>query len=231
MAINLRGRAEEGSGQILKQLKFQDCLDDLKRVIRTFSRPPVLVAHSLGGLLAQELAKVERVSATVLISSVPTAGLEKDTTYELRMLRLKYMPLVFLRRPFSLTEKDFSRSFLPSWPRYRHAELLKLMVPESGYLVNEFLWRRIRVDLERISCPVLVVGGEEDRMVPLTSLREMARQLGADLKEYPNHAHWLIGESEEEMIVGDIHRWLVQKLGEENLVADFSGGPGEGMEV
>ena len=41
------------------------------------------------------------------------------------------------------------------------------------------------------------------------------------LKVYPGHGHWPLGESEGETIVRDIHRWLVQKLGDEILLAEF----------
>jgi len=50
---------------------------------------------------------------------------------------------------------------------------------------------------ERIHCPVLVVGGEEDKVVPITLLREMALWLGGDFKEYPNHGHWSWMQVEE----------------------------------
>jgi pimeloyl-ACP methyl ester carboxylesterase len=68
----------------------------------------------------------------------------------------------------------------------------------------------------------LIVGGADDRIISAESLRDTARQLKADLKEYPGHGHWLMGESEGEEITRDIHRWLVQKLGEEILLAEFS---------
>jgi len=68
-----------------------------------------------------------------------------------------------------------------------------------------------------------VVGGEQDQAVPIASLRQMAQWLGGDFKEYPRHGHWMLGESGGEIIVRDIHRWVVQRLGEKILLAEFSG--------
>ena len=56
-------------------------------------------------------------------------------------------------------------------------------------------------------------------------MREMARWLGGDIKEYPDHGHWMMGEDSGEEIVRDIHRWVVQRLGEEILLADLSEHP------
>jgi pimeloyl-ACP methyl ester carboxylesterase len=78
------------------------------------------------------------------------------------------------------------------------------------------------VDPERIRCPVLAISGADDRVASPTSLRETARQLGADIREYPSHGHWIIGEGGGEEIVREIHRWLVKELGEEILLAEFS---------
>lgn len=221
-AINFRGRFETERRAALKRLQFQDCVEDLKRVIRSAGFPPVLVAHSLGGLVAQKAAEDEKISALILLSCLPPREIQMATPRLRRNLRLKYAPLIFLRRPFCLEEKDFRRLWLASVPQGRHADILGRMVPESSYLVREFLDRRAEIDPKRIRCPVLVVGGSEDRVVPAASLREVAQSLRADLKEYPDHGHWVMGEAGGDVIVRDIHRWMVQKLGEGILLAEFS---------
>lgn len=222
-AVNFRGRFEEGADRIRKHLNFEACVEDLKKVIRNASFPPVLAAHDLGGLVAQKAAEEENLSALILLSSVPPKEIQTATPHPLRLLRLKYAPLIFLRRPFRLEGRDFRRIWLASVPEGQHQDILSRMVPESSYLVREFFDRRIEVQPERIRCPVLVVGGERDQVVPIASLRQMAQWLGGDLVEYPHHGHWMFGESGGEAIVRDIHRWVVQKLGEKILLAEFSG--------
>lgn len=223
-APNFRGRFEEKALEILKRLTFQDCVEDLKRIIRAASFPPVILAHGLGGLIAQKAAEEEKVSALILLSTLPPGEIKILTSRTHQLLRLKYLPLIFLRRPFRLEEKDFRRSWLASLPESYHSDILRRMVPESNHLINEFFARRVEVDPRRIPCPVLVVGGAEDRVVPAASLRETAQRLGADFKEYPTHGHWIMGEGGGEGIVRDIHRWVVQTLGEEILLAESSDG-------
>jgi hypothetical protein len=50
----------------------------------------------------------------------------------------------------------------------------------------------------------------------------MAQTLGADFKDYQGHGHWMMEEEGWEAIVNDIHRWLVQRLGEKLLLAETS---------
>ncbi len=224
-AVNFRGRFEEGRHQILKQLNFQGCVEDLRKVIRSAAFPPLLVAHDLGGLVAQKAAEEEKLSALVLLSSLLPKEIQAAAPRPLRLLRLKYVPLIFLRRPFLFEERDFRRLWFASVPEGQHPDILRRMVPESSYLVREFFDRRVKVHPERFHCAVLVVGGGEDKIVPIASMREMARWLGGDIKEYPDHGHWMMEEEGGERIVRDIHRWVIQRLGEEILLAELSEHP------
>lgn len=221
-AVNLRGRFEKEWQPVLKRLHFQRCVEDVRKVVRGAPYPPVVMGHSLGGLIAQRVAEQEEVSALVLLSSLPPPRAGKAAPRPLRLLRLKYSLLMALRRPFCLEQKDFRSIWLASVPESEQPDILRRMVPESIYLIREFFFRRAEIDPERIRCPVLVVGGSEDRVVPAVSLREVAQSLRADLKQYPDHGHWVMGEAGGDVVVRDIHRWIVQKLGEGILLAEFS---------
>jgi pimeloyl-ACP methyl ester carboxylesterase len=224
-AINFRGRFEERSLEVLERLSFQECLEDLKRVIRAASSPPVLLAHSLGGLIAQKAAEQEEVSALILLSGLPPGEIKTAKPRALRLLGLKYWPLVHLRRPFRLEEKDFRRSWIASTPEGQQPDILGRMVPESAHLIAEFLHCRVAVDPQAIRCPILVIVGGDDRVISVAAVREMAKRLRADLREYPGHGHWMMEEDEGERVVREIHRWMVQRLGEEILLAEFSEHP------
>jgi pimeloyl-ACP methyl ester carboxylesterase len=94
------------------------------------------------------------------------------------------------------------------------------MIPDSSHLIKEFFSRRVEVNLARSRSPAIIIAASQDRVVSVSSLRGMAQRLGADFKEYSEHGHWIIGEEGGQEIVRDIHRWVVQKLGEEILLAE-----------
>jgi len=220
-AINFRGRFEERPRPALKQLNFAACVEDVSRVIRSSPFPPVVVAHSLGGLVAQRAAEGEKLSALVLLSCPPPRQLQPAAPRPLRLLRLKYALLMALGRPFRLEERDFRRLWFSAMPEAEQADLCRRMVPESSHLIRDFCERGTELRFDRVGCPVLVLGGREDPLVPVAGLRDLAQSLGGDLKVYPGHGHWILGESEAEAIVRDIHRWLVQKLGDKILLVEF----------
>jgi len=224
-AANFRGRADKRPDEVLRRLNFHDCVEDLGRIIEAAPFPPVLLAHGLGGLVAQKVAEGGKISALVLLASLAPRGVEISLPRTLALLRIKYWPLIYLGRPIRAEARDLRRSWLASVPEGEREGILGRMVPDSARLVGEFFTRRVEVDSSRIRCPLLAVGGAEDAVVPPGSLRELARRLGADLKNYPNHGHWMMEEAEGESIVSDIHRWIIQKLGEKILVAEFSSTP------
>jgi pimeloyl-ACP methyl ester carboxylesterase len=227
-AVNLRGRAGLEDAGELARLSFSDCENDLAKAIGSLPFPPVLLGHGLGARLALSVAEREHVAALVLLS--PHVSASRMSAAALRLPRIKYFWLLLLRRPFSLQEKDFRELFLAAVPPTRQAEILKHVVPESAYLMKDFFYPPEEVGLHKPRCPVIVIGGNKDRIAPALTLAEVAKKLGADLVEYPDHGHWLIGEPKGEVFVRDIHRWLIQKLGEQILLADFSAKSEESRE-
>lgn len=224
-AVNFSGRYKGRPQTILPRPDFNSCVNTLKQAIRSAPFPPVLMGHSLGGWVAQKAAEGEKVTAMILLSSPPPGNVDADTPRSLRLLRLKYAPLIFLRRPFRLEERDFRRIWLASLPESRQPDIVKRMVPESSRLISEFFNRRVEIDPKGVRCPVLLVCGNEDRVVSVASMRRLAQWLSADLVEYANHGHWMVGEEGGEIIVREIHRWLIQKLGEEILLTGLSTQP------
>jgi pimeloyl-ACP methyl ester carboxylesterase len=219
-AVNFRGRFEENALEVLKRLSFQDCVNDLRQVIRAAKFPPVLLAHDLGGLAAHRAAMEERASALVLLAGLPLSAATAELPRALRLLRLKYWPLLFLRRPFRLEESDFRKNWLNALPPADHPDALRSLVPESPDLIREFFDRRVKLDPKSIPAPIHVVAPGDDRVVPAKSLRRFAEQIGAEFRDYPGHGHWIMGEDDGEEITRDIHRWLVKQSGEDILLAE-----------
>jgi len=53
-----------------------------------------------------------------------------------------------------------------------------------------------RVDDAKVTCPVLVVAGAQDRITPASVVRKVAQKYKAvsTYKEFANHAHWVVAE-------------------------------------
>jgi pimeloyl-ACP methyl ester carboxylesterase len=220
IAIDLRHRsAQNPLGNL--DLSFGDCVRDLAQVIRSFSTPPVLLAMNLGALMALKASEQAKPSALILVSPSPPGNLAAARSRPQRLLWLKYRLLILLRRPLRIEEKDFRAYFLTPLSENLQRTLSRQTAPESSALVREFLMPRASLDAGPLSCPILTLGGSDDNITPAPTTNRVARWLGGEFREYPRQGHWLI-EQDGENIVRDIHRWIIQKLGEKILLVEFS---------
>ena len=220
-AVDLRRCGGENDIGNLPRLSFTDCVRDLGEVIRSFPNPPVLVAMNLGALLALKALEESTLAALILVSPSPPSNLTVGRSRPQHLLWLKYRLLLFLRRPIRIAEKDFRLYFLTPLSENVQNRLVRETVPDSSALVREFLAPRIGFEPRSLTCPLLVLGGSDDKLTPVTNTSRMARSLAGEFKEYPGQGHWLI-EHDGENVVRDIHRWIIRRLGERILLAEFS---------
>jgi len=68
----------------------------------------------------------------------------------------------------------------------------------------------IGVSAKQLSGPRLIVSATDDRLVPAKVHRKMATKFGADYREYPNHAHYLMREPGWETIADETAAWIEQ---------------------
>jgi pimeloyl-ACP methyl ester carboxylesterase len=198
-----------------------DCVREIRDVIRSFTTPPVLLAMNLGALMALKACEQSKPSALILVSPSLPGNLTDARSRPQRLLWLKYRLLILLHRPIQIDEKDFRAYFLTPLPESLQRALSRQTMAESSALVREFLLPRVTLEAGLVNCPTLVLGGSDDRITPATSSNRMAAWLGGEFREYDGQGHWLI-EHDSETIVRDIHRWIIQKLGERILLAEFS---------
>ena len=101
-------------------------------------------------------------------------------------------------------------------PELEQKKLYSQFVYESGRAAAEIgFWLfdgkgAAKVDESKISCPVLVVAGSEDKLTPAKVSQKVAKKYSSvsTYKEFEKHAHWIIGEDGWEDIAGFISTWL-----------------------
>jgi pimeloyl-ACP methyl ester carboxylesterase len=92
--------------------------------------------------------------------------------------------------------------------------LFERMVPESGRALWETLnwwldpFMTTQLSPGRISAPVLVAVGSDDRIHPPATVRQTAASLGAEHRVFEQMSHWLIGEPGYETVAGACLDWI-----------------------
>jgi non-heme chloroperoxidase len=193
-----------------------DYAHDLAKLIEALDAPPVLVGHSLGGLLAQMLAAKGLARALVLLAPCPPWGMLPSTFFEVAASQTMLLAGDFWNAPL---RPDYSIAAAHSLDRLPPAERHKVFarfVPESGLATFEIMhWafdakRASLVHPESVTCPILALAGTHDRINPPSTVRRIAERYKgrAIFQDIKGHSHWLIGEPGWEKIAARAVRWI-----------------------
>jgi non-heme chloroperoxidase len=206
IAVNLRGRAGSKPGTDVGAASMEEFIDDASRAARALERP-VVIGHSMGGLVAQKLAERGVARAMVLMSPAPPRGITVFT-FELLRRQWRYLPAILRSRPVVARESDFTPLVLNHIPRDRQRDVFAQFVPDSGRAGREMLMGSIRVDERNVKCPVLTIASEDDHFIPLATVRRVARKYGSPLYVAEGHGHLLMQEPGWEETAAAIAAWL-----------------------
>jgi pimeloyl-ACP methyl ester carboxylesterase len=185
-------------------------LEDLNQVLDALAVPPILVGHSLGGLLAQKLAEQGRCAGAVLFAPAPPWMLLPQLDALARLLPL--LPAILSGRPIRPSYSTAAHIVLNHVPEPDRRRIYDALVHESGVVYREMMFGTIRVDAAKVRCPVYVVGADDDRIISRHLAREIAKYYRAGLKVHEGHGHWFIEEPGWEAIAQDVVRWMERTL-------------------
>ena len=164
---------------------------------------PILVGHSLGGLLAQMLAARREIRACVLLAPSAPWGVPPSTLFEIGAAQAMLLQPGFWTKILSPDSVIAGWHFLDRYPPEEQKIMFKRFGPESGRATFEMMhWgldmsRASEVDATRnVTCPLLVLAGGEDRMHPPGTVERIAALYDnlAVFETLPGMSHWLIGE-------------------------------------
>lgn len=192
---------------------------DLERRIRALPEPPMIVGHSMGGLLAQQLAARGLARALVLLAPSPPWGIFPGTAGELQnaagLLRAGAFWHKALHPDFETAAANSLDRLTPDQQRAAFARL----GPESGRALFEILYwmfdlhHASAVDHHKVRCPVLIAVGSDDKVVsPETarSIRHRYRRV-AELHVVPGMSHFIFGEAAEDRLAELCLGWLARQ--------------------
>lgn len=207
-AVDLRGHgsAPLPDGTPLGRVRFEAYVDDACDAAARLGRP-VVVGHSMGGLIAQAMAERDAVAAAVLVSPAPPRGITVISPQLLRH-QLKDLPTVLL-----------GRTLHPAWDAMRQLAMNRMPVddaradfarlgPESGTAARQLSLTGVPIDRRRVRCPVLVLSGDDDRYIPLSRARKIAARYDAPLRVLPGRGHVMMREPGWERPAELIAEWL-----------------------
>ncbi|MBI1200700.1 MAG: alpha/beta fold hydrolase [Phenylobacterium sp.] len=214
LAPDLPGHAEGDARDAVAGLSMSDYANALVGLCATLPEPPVLLGHSMGGLVSQIAARRVRARALVLLApsapwGIPGSSIEEAIT----------AMGVHLADPFWMGSVEPDRGLMRSHsldrtPAPVRDAVIARLRPESGRAVREVLnwwldpFMTTSIGPGALPMPGLCVAGERDVVHPAATVRQTAGRIGASFLPMPGMSHWLIGETGWEQVAEASLQWL-----------------------
>ena len=195
---------------------LSDYAADLQAEITALGAAPILVGHSMGGLLAQMLASRMEVRALVLLAPSAPWGVPPTTLFEIGAAQSLHMQPGYWNQILEPNRDVALAHSLDRLPKNRRDAVYDRFVPESGRATFEIMnWgldfnHASEVEAERVQCPILLLTGGEDRINPPSTVARIAALYQGDVTNevLAGMGHWLIGEPGWERLAERVLKWL-----------------------
>jgi pimeloyl-ACP methyl ester carboxylesterase len=201
----------------LARQSITDYTRDMAEFIGRLPEPPVIVGHSMGGLIAQQLAAQGLARALILFAPAPPWGVLPSTESEMNLAKGLMQASPFwdkaLNPSFEVAKGDSLASLDPAAQK----RIFDMFSPESGRALFElFFWmfdrqRATAVEAAAVTCPVLVVAGSDDKVISAVTARKVAALYAhATFEEAAGRGHFIIMEEGAARIAARCADWLAK---------------------
>ncbi|MFN3007471.1 alpha/beta hydrolase [Mycolicibacterium wolinskyi] len=197
---------------VLTRTGIQDCYEVALAAYDELSEPPVVMGHSMGGLLTQKIAEARSPRAAVLLASIPPGTLWPQLRPLPHLFPL--MPKILAGKPFLPSPRTMREVPLSTLPAAEQEELIPQLVRDSGRVFREMSMGApvTKVDASAVTCPVLCVSAGSDRNVAQWISRRIAARYGAEHQIHPDKPHWIIAQSALDEVAPPVLAWLQRTL-------------------
>lgn len=214
-AVSLRGHGASDGRDRLAWHGLADYVDDVLRTMDGFDRPPVLIGHSMGGMVVQRVLLRRPAPAAVLLASAPPQGLWQSTLgLAARHPRVLKQMSVLMTLGKEHVDMDEIRPamFSDRMGREEMERFEPLLQTESRRVLMDMMAWSPFPPLPPTTIPTLVLGAEEDVLIPPEQVRMTARSLNTTATIFPGMAHAMMLEPGWEEVAAAIDGWLARTL-------------------
>ena len=213
-AIDLSGHGQSEGHECLDSFGLDDYVEDARRAAAQFERPPIVIGHSMGSAIVEELVLSTPVEAAILLSPVPTIG----TLGAIMRLASRYPQFFFEISRLSqlqISEENLllmrNIYFSPQMPAKDLLTFTHLIQEESQRAVSELAMLAMKWRPHRPALPALVLGGDLDLLFPPSLLPFVTRRWRAEQEIIPDTGHVVMLDVNWQQAAEKMLLWLNKK--------------------
>jgi pimeloyl-ACP methyl ester carboxylesterase len=198
----------------LAALTLAELVDHYAEIVRKLPEKPIVIGHSLGGLITQIIVNRGLAAAGVAIHSVPPLGV---FPYEFSFLKAGWKALglfTSLRETYLMSFEDWQYAFVNGMTlEEQKAAYLQNTIPESKRVARGGLTKAAKVDFKKAHVPLLLTSGDKDNIIPAhLNMRNFKAYASngsiIEYKEFPGRNHFVLGQSTWKEDASYILDWL-----------------------
>ena len=212
-AVSLRGHGNSERPSRFSWTRIADYVEDVAAAVDRIPGDPVLVGHSMGGLVVQKFLEDQAAAAAVLLAPVPVKGVLRTT------LRIAWRhPIAFSRANLTwslfplvkspeLAREAFFSDDMPEdiFQRY-HRQL-----QDESYLAFMDMLVFNRANPHKIKTDILLLGAENDTIFHVDEMEETAAAYNIQPGIFEDMAHDMMLEKNWQAVADRIIAWLHDK--------------------
>jgi pimeloyl-ACP methyl ester carboxylesterase len=208
----------EQGAQLIAPLSLRDYSDDLVALVDSLDSPPLIVGHSMGGLIAQLVAARTRHRGLIAATPAPARGIFALYPGTIRLFFGHYVQSRPWAKPLYPTPWKVYRRYVTNATDEQLArELYDDLVCESGRVYCEMAWwfldraKASAVDSAAVDTPVLAIGGRHDRTVNRRVAQATAKRYSnGTYLEIPDSDHLVFHGKALPVTMAHIDEWLAK---------------------
>jgi pimeloyl-ACP methyl ester carboxylesterase len=196
VAFDLPGHEVQGSTRRISY-SLGDYVAALHRVVANLEAPPIIIGHSMGGMILQHFLKTGTCKKAILLASVPPCGV---LFASLRAL-FRYPGLIPYLLQLNLLGgfKKYPQLMFNNTSRFASFMCSESFIAYLGLMLPVY---------HRTSVPLLVVGGSADGLITVQEFADTAKHYKAPLEIIEGGSHDLMLDKDFEKTAEVIKSWI-----------------------
>jgi pimeloyl-ACP methyl ester carboxylesterase len=201
-------RALRRTPETYAQIGIKQIVDHYEQLVIELDEPPILIGHSFGGLVVQELLDRGLGACGVAIASAPIKGIWRLPYSTIRVVTPQLINLRNNHRCVPLTPNQFHYAFMNTSTREESLRVYeRYAVPGPDHvlfqteLANFIPFAETAVNVRRnIRAPLLMIAGSQDHLMPPAVIKANVRAYRhstavTEYMEFADRTHFIIGQS------------------------------------